>query len=182
MSGSIFFEAKKQTIDDILKKHPKPGGYWKEDGGKIKIAQPCVWFTNLDHDKRHEELILYRTYTPEDYPTYDNYNAIEVSKTLDIPKDYAGAMGVPITFLDKYNPDQFEITGITKTWFGAASRIYPRQTQVSRSGEKSDVTKLNDGPALLIKGPTEKTHYIVEGNYYEQLYARILIRNRALQP
>ena len=73
------------------------------------------WFTNLDHDKRHEDLILYRRYTPEDYPTYDNYDAIEVSKTKDIPMDYPGAMGVPITFLDKYNPDQFEMLGATES-------------------------------------------------------------------
>lgn len=67
------------------------------------------WFTNLDHKKRHEELILYRQYTPDAYPKYDNYDAINVSKTTDVPVDYDGAIGVPITFLDKYNPAQFEI-------------------------------------------------------------------------
>lgn len=67
------------------------------------------WFTNIDHSKRHEDLILYKKYTSEEFPKYDNYDAIEVSKTCDIPKDYNGVMGVPITFLDKYNPSQFEI-------------------------------------------------------------------------
>lgn len=67
------------------------------------------WFTNLDYKRRHEELILYKTYTPEEYPEYDNYKAINVDKTSDIPCDYDGAMGVPITFLDKYCPEQFEI-------------------------------------------------------------------------
>ena len=67
------------------------------------------WFTNLDHDKRHEDLVLYKRYSPKTYPTYDNYNAINVDKTAEIPEDYAGVMGVPITFLDKYNPNQFDI-------------------------------------------------------------------------
>ena len=70
------------------------------------------WYTNLDIDQRHEELILFKHYTPEEYPKYDNYDAIEVSKTVNIPCDYDGLMGVPITFLDKYNPDQFEILGL----------------------------------------------------------------------
>ncbi|HEZ5391873.1 TPA: adenine-specific methyltransferase EcoRI family protein [Neisseria lactamica] len=70
------------------------------------------WFTNLDHDKRHEELILYKRYTPEEYPHYENYDAIEVSKVAEIPCDFDGTMGVPITFLDKHNPEQFEIIGM----------------------------------------------------------------------
>jgi hypothetical protein len=82
-----------------------------ENGQKYFSMGSVVWFTNLPHNKRHEELILYKTYNPEDYPKYDNYEAIEVSKVADIPMDYAGAMGVPITFLDKYNPEQFEILG-----------------------------------------------------------------------
>ena len=68
-----------------------------------------TWFTNLVHKKRNEYLDLYKKYTPEEYPKYDNYDAIEVSKVADIPEDYNGVMGVPITFLDKYNPEQFEI-------------------------------------------------------------------------
>lgn len=69
---------------------------------------------NLDIKKRHEILDLYKKYTPEEYPKYDNYDAIEVCPTANIPKDYAGAMGVPITFLDKHNPDQFEIIKFRK--------------------------------------------------------------------
>ena len=76
--------------------------------GMIRVSG-VVWFTNLEINKRHEDLDLYKTYTPEEYPKYDNYDAINVDKTKDIPADYAGAMGVPITFLDKYNPEQFEI-------------------------------------------------------------------------
>jgi hypothetical protein len=70
-----------------------------------------VWFTNVEIDKRHEELILFKHYTPEDYPKYDNYDAINVNATKDIPCDYDGVMGVPITFMDKYSPEQFELIG-----------------------------------------------------------------------
>lgn len=81
--------------------------------GMIRVSG-VVWFTNLDIDKRHEDLILYKHYTPEEYPKYDNYDAINVDKTSDIPCDYDGIMGVPITFLDKYNPTQFEIVEFRK--------------------------------------------------------------------
>ena len=76
--------------------------------GMIRVSG-VHWFTKLDIAKRHEDLLLYKTYTPEDYPKYDNYDAINVDKTKEIPMNYKGAMGVPITFLDKYNPEQFEI-------------------------------------------------------------------------
>ncbi len=82
------------------------------DGNKFVRVKGIRWFTNLDHKKRHEELILYKHYSPEEYPKYDNYDAINVDKTKDIPLNYEGAMGVPISFLDKHNPDQFEIIGL----------------------------------------------------------------------
>ena len=85
-------------------------GVYNDETGLVKFRN-IHWFTNLDIEKRHEELDLFKHYTPEEYPKYDNYNAIEVSKTKEIPGDYKGVMGVPITFLDKYNPDQFEIIG-----------------------------------------------------------------------
>ena len=78
--------------------------------GMIRVSG-VQWFTNIDIGKRHEELILFKNYSEEEYPKYDNYNAIEVSKTAEIPLNYNGVMGVPITFLNKYNPDQFEIIG-----------------------------------------------------------------------
>lgn len=79
-----------------------------ENGKKMKHIMAC-WFTNLDVAKHHEALPLYRSYSPEEYPKYDNYDAIDVSKVVDIPADWEGAMGVPITFIDSYNPQQFEI-------------------------------------------------------------------------
>jgi len=84
------------------------------DGYKYIRVKGVRWFTNLDYDERHENLVLYKKYTPEEYPKYDNYDAINVDKTADIPKDYNGAVGVPITFLDKYNPEQFEIIKFRK--------------------------------------------------------------------
>ena len=82
-----------------------------EDGVKFFSMGSIMWFTNLDTVKRHEELVLYKKYSSEEYPIYDNYDAINVNRYADIPYDYAGDMGVPITFIDKYNPEQFEIIG-----------------------------------------------------------------------
>jgi hypothetical protein len=82
-----------------------------ENGNKYIRVKGVRWFTNLDYKERHEDLILYKRYNPEEYPTYDNYDAINIDKTSEIPIDYDGVMGVPITFLDKYNPEQFEIIG-----------------------------------------------------------------------
>lgn len=81
--------------------------------GLIRVSG-VMWFTNLDIKKRHEEMILVRRYNPEEYPKYVNYDAIEVSRTAEIPCDYAGEMGVPITFMDKYNPEQFELVGASQ--------------------------------------------------------------------
>ena len=84
-----------------------------ENGNRIVSSNNNCWFTNLDIDKRHEDLILYKTYKghEKEYPKYDNYDGINVNKTQDIPIDYKGVMGVPITFIDKYNLNQFEIVG-----------------------------------------------------------------------
>lgn len=82
-----------------------------EEGNKYIRVKGVRWFSNMDYKERHKDLLLYKNYTPEEYPTYDNYNAINVNTTKDIPCDYDGLMGVPITFLDKYNPSQFTIVG-----------------------------------------------------------------------
>lgn len=82
-----------------------------ENGQKWRRMGNICFFTNLDIEKRHEDRTLFREYSPDVYPKYDNYDAIEVSRTADIPCDYYGVMGVPITFMQYYNPDQFEILG-----------------------------------------------------------------------
>ena len=92
---------------------PRATRFWIDEAGqKWRSMGNICWYTNLDIAKRHEELILYKSYVPEEYPKYDNFNAIECCPTANIPSDYYDLMGVPITFLDKYNPDQFEIVGI----------------------------------------------------------------------
>lgn len=96
--------------------------------GKIEKLGNVQWWTNLDVAKRHEELVLYEDYTPEKFPKYVNYDAISVNKTVEIPKDYLGEMGVPISFLDKYNPDQFEIIGISLELGGQMSAFAPKGT------------------------------------------------------
>ena len=91
---------------------PRSTRYWQDEGGqKWRSLGTICWFTNLDVEKRHENLILYKTYSPQEYPSYDNYDAIDVDKVASIPTNYDGVMGVPLTFLNKHNPDQFEILG-----------------------------------------------------------------------
>lgn len=105
--------------------HPKE---FRQPNGKIKKFGNISWFTNLDIKKRHEDLILYKTYKghEDEYPKYDNYDAINVDKTKDIPIDYDGAIGVPITFMDKYNPKQFDIVkSMASTTIDEYSAGYP---------------------------------------------------------
>ena len=107
-NGNAFFRIPSQYSREWA------NGVYNPETGLVKFRN-VGWFTNLDLEKRHEFITLYKHYTPEEYPQYDNYDAIEVSKTAEIPYDWDGIMGVPITFLDRYNPDQFEILGNEKT-------------------------------------------------------------------
>ena len=107
-------------------------GYRIDDDGKKYIRVKGVrWFTNLDYRERYEDLILYKKYSEEEYPTYDNYDAIEVSKAGEIPVDYDDVMGVPITFLDKFNPNQFEIIGSNRGVNQDPLKIYGRSTYLN---------------------------------------------------
>ncbi|MDD5222133.1 MAG: adenine-specific methyltransferase EcoRI family protein [Patescibacteria group bacterium] len=103
---------------EFIKKNKVWNGYgkvkeFKQPDGTLKKFGNVGWYTNLDTTKRHEKLTLYKKYNAKEYSKYDNYNAIEVPKVSDIPINHKGVMGVPVTFLDKYNPNQFEILGIT---------------------------------------------------------------------
>ena len=94
---------------------PRETRYWEDETGqKWRSMGNICWYTNFDIAKRHEDIVLYKNYSEEEFPKYDNYDGIEVSKVCDIPLDYYGIMGVPITFLDKYNPKQFEIIGLDR--------------------------------------------------------------------
>ena len=95
--------------DKLLKNEKTNTSKIDEKGNKFIFVYGVVWFTNIDHARRHDSIILWKKYNEEEFPKYDNYDAIEVSKVTNIPKDYDGIMGVPITFLHKYNPSQFEI-------------------------------------------------------------------------
>ena len=129
-----------------------------QPNGEIKKFGNICWLTNLEHKKRNEELILYKSYNPTEYPKYDNYNAIEVSKVAEIPMDYEGVMGVPISFLDKYCPNQFEI-------------IWQASGNTKASAPKDILTKLNYIPHKDDRGGCT----IVNG---KRTYGRILIRKR----
>ena len=157
-------------------------------GNYTRLGNSC-WFTNLDHGRRHEPMklmsmkdnIRYGKHKElqNGYLHYDNYDAIEVPFIDAIPSDYNGVMGVPITFLDKYCPEQFEIIGITKTKFKLASRIYPEQIQINKDGTTQRVSKLNDGPVIkLSEPPTNHVYYMVGEEIFIQLYTRILIRKK----
>ena len=98
-----------------------------ENGQKWRRMGNICWFTNLDFEKRHEKMLLWKKYSPKAYPKYDNYDAIEVGKTADIPCDWQGAIGVPITFMSQYNPDQFEILGLDDhriEWVGHGPKLH----------------------------------------------------------
>ena len=160
-----------------------------ENGVKFIRVKGVRWYTNIDYSERHEELILYRRYSPNEYPRYANYDAIEVSKTADIPYDYDGEMGVPITFLDKYNPEQFEIIGSSR-WLGRPmSEIAPKGSYVSGGvrfylpidNEKQIGNNLTDRQAdrqtdSNIDAST--TESLSSGVRYHRLYDRIIIRRK----
>lgn len=110
MSTDLLFDVQENFAQELISTKKEGSGY-KIIDGVVKGRAQAIWFTNLDIAKRHEDLILYKKYNTDDYPKYDNYNAINVNKVADIPMDYNGVMGVPITFIDKYNPEQFEILG-----------------------------------------------------------------------
>lgn len=116
---TLFGVPSSYSIPDFYDKNDKAklrsNGYVIDENGKLwrNLGNIC-WFTNLDVPKRHEKLIMYKKYSKEEFPTYDNYDAINVDKVEDIPEDFDGVMGVPITFLSKFNPEQFVIEGITE--------------------------------------------------------------------
>ncbi|MDY2942809.1 MAG: adenine-specific methyltransferase EcoRI family protein [Paludibacteraceae bacterium] len=184
----ILFTVPKDMEIDLISQNQ--GSAYKIINGHIFARSASIWFTNLDHGRRHKPLLLmtmadnirfsrHKEIKDIGYQHYDNYDAIEVPYTDAIPSDYDGVMGVPISFMDKYCPEQFEILMITKTWYGGASKTYPEQIQVDRNGKESKVTKLNDGPVIKVSAPpADGTYYRIGDNYYIQQYARILIRKK----
>lgn len=129
--------------------------------GSIQKFGNILWFTNLDHEKRHEPLVLDRRYTAGDYPQFDNYGAVNVSRVADIPADYDGLMGVPISFLNRHCPEQFDILGITCRGYSPEFR-----TKVYDRAEYRNANDLNGSACLLVDGKPK------------MVYERLLIRKR----
>lgn len=151
---------------DFVKENKVWTGYGKvkefiQPDGTIKKFGNIGWYTNLDTTKRREMLTLYKKYDSKIYQKYDNYNAIEVSKVSDIPLNYEGVMGVPVTFLDKYNPDQFEILGITDR--------DPKSEYRVKMYTKNDSPKYND---------LNRRAAIKVNNELKPTYARLLIKSK----
>ncbi|MEK7615757.1 MAG: adenine-specific methyltransferase EcoRI family protein [Patescibacteria group bacterium] len=149
---------------EFIKKNKIWAGYGKvkefrQPDGTIKKFGNVGWYTNLDTTKRHDKLTLYKKYDRKEYVKYDNYNAIEVSKVSDIPMNYEGVMGVPVTFLDKYNPSQFEILGITDR--------DPNNKYRAKMYTKKDSPKYND---------LNRRAAIKVNNELKPTYARLLIK------
>jgi hypothetical protein len=153
--------------------------------GMIRVSG-IVWFTNLETKKRHEDMILYKTYkgNEEEYPKYDNYDAINVDKTKDIPLDYNGAIGVPITFIDKYNPDQFEIIAL-----GIVGSIdftcNKKMELIDKSGKPSGKFTMNAKGTLYRNYNPKTDKYpsfknVETGELYSSIYARVIIKNKKL--
>lgn len=136
-------------------------------GRKFIRVKGVRWFTNLDYKERHEDLILYKNYTPDLYPKYENYDAINVNKTEDIPCDYEGIMGVPITFMDKYNPDQFEIFGLGIANLGLSIGVQPYKPEHKKY--RKEIQK---------RGAVDGDLYMMNGDEVVVPYARILIRRK----
>ncbi|GET23038.1 adenine-specific methyltransferase EcoRI family protein [Prolixibacter denitrificans] len=137
--------------------------------GMIRVSG-VHWFTNLEINKRHEDLILYKKYTPEEYPKFENFDAINVDVTKDIPMDYDGLIGVPITFMDKYNPDQFEIIGVGIANLGLEMGIEPYKPEHKKY--RKEVQK---------RGAVDGDLYMMVDGVVTVPYSRIIIRNKKVQ-
>ena len=157
-----------------------------ENGNKFIRVKGVRWFTNLDYKERHDDLILYKEYHghENEYPKYKNYDAINVDVTKDIPVDYKGAIGVPITFLDKYSPDQFELValGIIGSIDFASNK---KMEILDKSGAPTGKYTFNaKGTLYRLYNPlTDKTPAFKDtetGELYSSIYARVIIRNRKI--
>jgi len=152
-----------------------------ENGHKLVRVSTSCWFTSLEVKKHKEFLTLYKRYSPEEYPHYDNYDAINVDKVSDIPLDWDGAMGVPITFLDKLNPEQFEVLGWTRgldEFEIFPTKRYTNAKQIKPNGVEVNGGKVNTGPNILLTKKPSGNFYISDNTdgYLIQLYMRVIIR------
>ena len=157
-----------------------------ENGKKYIRVKGVRWWTNLDYKERHEKIILYKKYTPEEYPKFDNYDAINVDKVTEIPVDYFDMMGVPITFLDKYNPEQFKIIASSQTGCHPDEMVlkkysdYYGYTQDRKSNGRTGATMGNN--PILVKDDRKHVYYEnKDGIRVQSTYCRIFILNNELE-
>ena len=150
--------------------------------GTIKSFGNILWYTNMQHKKRNEELFLVERYNPEKFPKYDNYDAINVDKVVQIPEDYFGAIGVPITFLTRYNPNQFDIMGITsgrEEFDIYPSKRYLKPIQHNPDGSTTSGSKANTRATLKLSAVPKGIYYTDDdGNPLKIVYARIIIKRK----
>ena len=147
LGADIMFDVSEEYAKELLETKKNGAGYRIIDG-VVKGRTQAAWFTNLYVKKRHQELVLDKEYTPEEYPKFDHYDAINVNSMKEIPKNYYGLMGVPVTFFDKYNPEQFEI-----------------------------IDGLNNNSILDGPTPETKDKFLAQVNG-KPIYVRIIIKNK----
>ena len=141
-----------------------------EKGQKIARVSTSCWFTNMEVTRHKEDIVLYKKYTKEEYPNYDNCDAINVNKVSDIPLDYTGAMGVPITFLDKYNPEQFEVIGLGISSSGIEVGVRPYKEEHKKY--RKEIQK---------RGAVDGDLYMITNGIVNVPFARVLIKNKKPQ-
>lgn len=152
-----------------------------QQDGKICSFGNILWYTNLNYEKRYDKLMLYKKYSESAYAVYDNFPAIEVGKTADIPYDYNGLMGVPISFLTKYNPEQFEIVGMTNCnskYALSPIKWYENAVQHKLDGTTGSGSKVNTAAVILLNERPSGTYYTASNadGYLVCVYVRVLIR------
>ncbi|MCC7004648.1 adenine-specific methyltransferase EcoRI family protein [Candidatus Nomurabacteria bacterium] len=155
-----------------------------ENGKKIARVSTSCWFTNLDVEKHKQDIVLYKKYNEIDYPNYENYKAIDISKVQEIPMDYKKEMGVPITFVDKYNPDQFEIIALGIV--GSIDFTKNRKMEILKDGKSTGKFTVNAKGTLYRKYNSERDEYpafrdVETNELYSSIYARIIIKNKKPQ-
>lgn len=170
----------------------RPSSATRTVDGVVYLRSPSIWFSNIDHGRRHQPLPLMtmsdnikfnKKLKEQDYQKYDNYNAIEVPFTDAIPSDYDGVMGVPISFLDKYSPEQFKIVGLTSgrdEFECRPSKRYKNPIQHNRNGTTTNGSKANTRATLILESIPDAIYYTAENasGPLEIVYARILIKHR----
>ena len=154
----MFFE-----VPDYYEKYTKI-----VDGKKYARVSTSCWFTSLPVKKHNDRLICYKTYNADDYPKYENYDAININTYTDIPKDYDGLMGVPVTFLDKYNPEQFELVGLGISNSGLEIGVKPYTAEHKKYRKEVQHKGAVDGDLYMLD----------EAGHPNVPYARIIIRRK----